>query len=190
MLIYLTGKVVAVIGNQVVVKLPNGVGYLIEVKSHSRLIVNENVDLYVVQSGDTMLALDTLEERLWADKLIKVGMEPTDAVELIRNLGSKKLGQSVADRDSAALQDSIPAKLITKLFKFYGSSQSNSPESLKNNKLNYTATDFTEQMTQLDFPRAQTVRVISQLKKEGLWDKVGLSTLVKRAIEILEGPKN
>jgi len=190
MLIYLTGKIVAVVPDQIIVKLPNGVGYLIDVRPRSRYIVNENVDLYIVQNGESMIALDTLDERLWVDKLIKIGVDTLVAIDLIRSLGAKKLNQALADRDNQALQDLIPIKLITKLFKTYGSSDSkerlnDKPESSGS----YTAVDFTQNMIKLEFPRSQIVRVISQLKKEGLWDRVSLATLVKRSVEILEGPR-
>ena len=50
----------------------------------------------------------------------------------------------------------------------------------------YTASEFTEKMSQIGYPRLKIVETISALKQEDAWGKMSLIDLVKKSIALIE----
>ncbi len=49
MIAYLSGKVVASFTGQIILKLPSGVGYLVQVPPTRTFMVNESIDLFILE---------------------------------------------------------------------------------------------------------------------------------------------
>ena len=190
MLIYFSGKILQSLGSQIVLKLPNGQGFLINVNPAVRHSVNETLELYLFDYNGEMFGFETFEERLLIDKLIRGGLETDSAIETVYRVGVDKVQKAIINKDDSQLRkvEGLSVKNIGKILEIEATQLlfNGKPESSEMHKESYSASEFTDKMQTLGYNRNQIVGVISTLKQESKWGQVNLIELVKFAIEYLE----
>jgi Holliday junction resolvasome RuvABC DNA-binding subunit len=82
MIAFLSGRVVGKIEDKIILRLPSGVGYILNVAPFRNYMVNENLEIFVYETfskdaKSELYGFDTLEDRKWLEKLTKVsGLDP------------------------------------------------------------------------------------------------------------------
>jgi len=193
MIAYLSGRVVGVLENQVILKLPSGVGYLAWVSPKKNYMQNENIDFYVWEvlreNKSELYAFESLDDRHWAEKLTKVsGVGPKVAANLIYSLGWEKILQSIQLNDVSnftgvkGLGLKTAKKIVLEL-----KGATTDLDILQRTEMgsNQTSIDFTDTLSNLGYKRGEIVLTITKLKKAGLWEQENLITLVKKGLEII-----
>jgi holliday junction DNA helicase RuvA len=189
---FLSGKIQAVIGNKVIVKLSDGLGYIVSVNESYRYMVNEHVDLFIlhVQREDSveLYGFKEQQDREWVEKLLKVnGVGPKAAANIIYQMGWENLSESIRAMDSSTIQKVKGLGLKTAKKILLELKGAEVDVSLDNNKLDQSSTvvDFTETLSNLGYKRGQIVSVITALKKDKLWDESNLMEMVKLGLKYM-----
>ena len=110
MIAYLSGRVVGHLDNQIILKIPSGVGYLLNIPAHKVYMINENLEFYiwevVRENKIELFAFENLEDRSWAEKLTKVdGVGPKAATTIVFTLGYQRVIEAIQNADSASIAD-------------------------------------------------------------------------------------
>jgi holliday junction DNA helicase RuvA len=189
---YISGKVQGMIGNKIIVKLTDGLGYLVYVSELYRFMVNEHVDLYVlhVQREDSvdLYGFKDQKDREWVEKLLKVsGVGPKVAANIIYQMGWEDLSESIKLMDSSALQGvkGLGLKTAKKILLELKGSEVDITENTIKHAESRTISNFTETLSNLGYKRGQIVAVITQLKKEKVWDESNLMEMVKLGLKYM-----
>lgn len=192
MLIYLSGKIIYVQEDQIVLKLPNGQGYWINIGPDWKLNLNENLDLYIINVENRTFGFRTIEERLLTDKLVDGGLELEVAIDVIQKVAIDVIQKAIINKDESKLKkiEHLSSTNIAKILEIEPTTLLvNNKNSLEMTKESYTATEFTDKMQTIGYNRNQIVGVISTLKQESKWGQSGFIDLIKSAIEIIEMQK-
>lgn len=189
---YISGKIQAVFAHNIVIKLTDGLGYIVYVKDPFTYMINEHIDLYILhihrEDSSDLFGFAEQKDREWVEKLLKVsGVGPKMAANIIYSLGWKKLSECIKDMDSGILQEvkGLGLKTAKKiLLELKGAEVDITDQTIKNSQ-SLTVTNFTETLTNLGYKRGQIVSVITQLKKEKLWDEGNLMDMVKLGLKYM-----
>ena len=191
---YINGKVVGQMGSQVIVRIPNGLGYIINVGSGEAYMQNEMFERFVLQVNKEdkvdLYGFKTLEERKWVEKFLKVnGVGPKMAANVVFTLGVEGILRGLGDKDPKVfgavkgLGGKTAKKILLELkgdeLQVDELEQHEVAVSIKSQ----TVTDFTETLASLGYKRGQVVNVIAQLKKDGLWDEKDLKSMVREGLK-------
>ncbi len=193
MIAFLSGKIIAVFDNQIIVRLPSGLGYLVQISPKQNFILNETIDLFILEvQRDTkteLFGFANLKDREWVEKLLKVdGVGPKIAAQIVYLLGYEGLLQAIQNNDVKALTQikGLGQKTAKKIILELKTSQVELTELETNSKQgDQTITTFTETLTNLGYKRREIVEVISQLKAKNLWDANNLAEMVKQSLKFL-----
>ena len=193
MIAFLSGKIIAIFNNQIILRLPSGVGYLVQISPKQNFLLNETVELFVLEvhkeNKREFFGFTNLQDREWVEKLLKVdGVGPKIAAQIVYFLGHEGLLQAIQNSDIKALTQvkGLGQKTAKKIILELKSSQvklaeleTDSPQS------DQTITTFTETLANLGFNRRAIVEVISRLKAEQLWDEQNLNEMIKQSLKLL-----
>lgn len=190
---FISGKVVGQMGNQVIIKIPSGLGYLVNVGVGDAFMQNDTFERFILQvnreDSEELYGFHTLEERKWVDKFLKVnGVGPKMAANIIHTMGIERILSALASRDAKSFGSvkglgSKTAKKI--LLELKGNEIQIEDLELAVDSKSRTVTDFTETLANLGYKRGQIVHVIQQLKQDGLWEESNLKEMVKTGIRYL-----
>jgi holliday junction DNA helicase RuvA len=187
---YIVGKVVAQINNQVIVKIPSGLGYMVYVGAREAYLQNENFEKFILQVDREdkveLYGFTTLDERKWVEKLLKVnGIGPKMAANIVHTLGVDGIQEGLMSKDPAKFGSvkGLGSKTAKKLLLEIKGDEVN-VQDLENLDIpnSRTVSDFTETLANLGYRRSQVVGVIAQLKKDGVWDERDLKQMVKEGL--------
>ena len=193
MIAFLSGKIIAIFNNQIILRLPSGIGYLVQISPKQNFLLNETVELFVLEvhkeNKREFFGFTNLQDREWVEKLLKVdGVGPKIAAQIVYFLGHEGLLQAIQNSDIKALTQvkGLGQKTAKKIILELKSSQvmlaeleTDSPQS------DQTITTFTETLANLGFNRRAIVEVISRLKAEQLWDEQNLNEMIKQSLKLL-----
>ncbi|MGL4757801.1 MAG: Holliday junction branch migration protein RuvA [Patescibacteria group bacterium] len=190
---FLSGKVIAFLNEKIIVRLPSGLGYIVTVDPELEIILNENLEMFVlevIRDGNSELyGFRDIESRLWVEKLIDVdGVGPKSATNMIYFLGVSKLKTALAEQDDVTLSSvkGISSKTAKKIILELHNKEVNI-KTLNQNKLksksSSIATEFTETLSSLGYSRSQIVNVIGAMKQEDNWQEDDLNHLVRMALK-------
>lgn len=123
MIAYLSGKIVLVLEKQIIVKIPSGVGYLVNILGE--FLINENVELFIWQDNGEFWGFYSWSERNWAQSLTFLGVEIAISCNLVWQNGEKILSQETIYGNGEIFANAgINAKIITKIIKHKPKTQS------------------------------------------------------------------
>jgi Holliday junction DNA helicase RuvA len=189
---FISGKIQAVFGSQIIVKLTDGLGYIVHVNEAYRFLVNEHVDLYILhiqrEDSSDLHGFKEQKDREWVEKLLKVsGVGPKMAANIIYKMGWENLSESIKLMDSSALQEvkGLGLKTAKKILLELKGAEVDITENTIKMANSKTISNFTETLANLGYKRGQIVAVITQLKNEGLWDENNLMEMVKLGLKYM-----
>jgi Holliday junction DNA helicase RuvA len=193
MIAFLSGKIIAIFNNQIILRLPSGVGYLVQISPKQNFLLNETVELFVLEvhkeNKREFFGFTNLQDREWVEKLLKVdGVGPKIAAQIVYFLGHEGLLQAIQNSDIKALTQvkGLGQKTAKKIILELKSSQVMLAELETNSQhSDQTITTFTETLANLGFNRRAIVEVISRLKAEQLWDEQNLNEMIKQSLKLL-----
>jgi len=193
MIAFLSGKIIAIFNNQIIVRLPSGIGYLVQISPKQNFLLNETVELFVLEvhkeNKREFFGFTNLQDREWVEKLLKVdGVGPKIAAQIVYFLGHEGLLQAIQNSDIKALTQvkGLGQKTAKKIILELKSSQVMLAELETNSQhSDQTITTFTETLANLGFNRRAIVEVISRLKAEQLWDEQNLNEMIKQSLKLL-----
>jgi len=193
MIAFLSGKIIAIFNNQIIVRLPSGIGYLVQISPKQNLMLNETVELFVLEvhkeNKREFFGFTNLQDREWVEKLLKVdGVGPKIAAQIVYFLGHEGLLQAIQNSDIKALTQvkGLGQKTAKKIILELKSSQVKLAELETNSQQSdQTIATFTETLANLGFNRRAIVEVISRLKAEQLWDEQNLNEMIKQSLKLL-----
>jgi len=193
MIAFLSGKIIAIFNNQIILRLPSGIGYLVQISPKQNFMLNETVELFVLEvhkeNKREFFGFTNLQDREWVEKLLKVdGVGPKIAAQIVYFLGHEGLLQAIQNSDIKALTQvkGLGQKTAKKIILELKSSQVMLAELETNyQQSDQTITTFTETLANLGFNRRAIVEVISRLKAEQLWDEQNLNEMIKQSLKLL-----
>jgi Holliday junction DNA helicase RuvA len=193
MIAFLSGKIIAIFNNQIILRLPSGIGYLVQISPKQNFLLNETVELFVLEvhkeNKREFFGFTNLQDREWVEKLLKVdGVGPKIAAQIVYFLGHEGLLQAIQNSDIKALTQvkGLGQKTAKKIILELKSSQVMLAELETNSQhSDQTITTFTETLANLGFNRRAIVEVISRLKAEQLWDEQNLNEMIKQSLKLL-----
>jgi Holliday junction DNA helicase RuvA len=193
MIAFLSGKIIAIFNNQIILRLPSGVGYLVQISPKQNFLLNETVELFVLEvhkeNKREFFGFTNLQDREWVEKLLKVdGVGPKIAAQIVYFLGHEGLLQAIQNSDIKALTQvkGLGQKTAKKIILELKSSQVMLAELETNSQhSDQTITTFTETLANLGFNRRAIVEVISRLKAEQRWDEQNLNEMIKQSLKLL-----
>ena len=189
---YLSGKVVAKISTQIIVKTPSGVGYLVHVNPTANFMTNENVEIYIfeVRRDDKaeLFGFTSRKDREWINTLLKVsGVGPKMAANIIYILGWKRIDEAVQGEDVETFSNlkGLGVKTAKKIvLELKGVSTNLAEMSIAGSK-SQTISDFSDALSSLGYKKGEIVRAISQMKKDKVWEEENLVGMVKVGLKYL-----
>ncbi len=189
---YISGKTAGRIDGKLLLKLPSGLGYLIETSPEDYYQKNDTIELYIYESRKedrlTLYGFRTLKDREWMERLLKVsGVGPKMAAQIIYYLGGKKLLEAINQKDAAALKGvkGLGAKTTKKILLELSGDMSVEEMNTIGNGKSQTVTDFTETLAGLGYSRGLIVGAITNMKKDKVWDEGDLKEMVKIGLKYL-----
>jgi len=193
MIAFLSGKIIAIFNNQIILRLPSGIGYLVQISPKQNFMLNETVELFVLEvhkeNKREFFGFTNLQDREWVEKLLKVdGVGPKIAAQIVYFLGHEGLLQAIQNSDIKALTQvkGLGQKTAKKIILELKSSQVKLAELETNSQhSDQTITTFTETLANLGFNRRAIVEVISRLKAEQRWDEQNLNEMIKQSLKLL-----
>ncbi len=195
MIAYLSGKVVASFIGQIILKLPSGVGYLVQVPPTRTFMVNESVDLFILEvqreNRSDLFGFTELKEREWVEKLLKVdGVGPKTAAQVIYVLGHEGISSAIKNNDVKTLSaiKGLGQKTAKKIILELKSKEVEVEDLDQQDKTTWqggVVTSFAETLSNLGYKRGEIVKVISRLKAEDLWNEKDLSGMIKQSLKYL-----
>lgn len=192
MIAYISGRVTGRILDQVIVKTPSGVGYLVHVPQSLKMMVNENVEIFTLHvkrdDKDELYGFTQLKDREYVDTLLKVsGVGPKVAANIIYTLGWEILQKAIneGDVDTISSVKGLGVKTAKKIVIELKDSKANISDFDYININDQSISDFTETLSGLGYKKSEIVSVISQMKKDNLWDQSDLVQMVKTGLKYL-----
>lgn len=189
---YISGKVQGIIGNKVIIKLTDGLGYLVHISETYRFMVNEHVELYIlhIQKEDSvdLYGFKDQKDREWVEKLLKVsGVGPKMAANIVYQMGWEDLSESIKLMDSSAIQKvkGLGLKTAKKILLELKGAEVDITENTIKSAESKTISNFTETLSNLGYKRSQIVNVITRLKSDKLWDESNLMEMVKLGLKYM-----
>jgi holliday junction DNA helicase RuvA len=189
---FLSGKVINLFNQKIILKIPSGVGYIVQTNPNRTYFINENLDLYIlhVQREDKveLFGFEQLKDRECVDNLMKVsGVGPKVATSIVHSLGHDKINEAIANNDPDALGvvKGLGKKTAQKIILELKGVLVDVEQMVSGFKTNDFSINFTDALSNLGYKRGEIVNSITKLKKEGEWDESNLVGTIKKGLEIL-----
>jgi len=193
MLAYLNGRIVAAMLGQIVVKLPAGMGYLVNVSTNKNYYQNEAVELFlweVIRDDRTdLFGFESLDEKNWCEKLMKVsGVGPKSAANIVFSLGvstimdALRMGDPKAFAEVKGLGGKTAKKIILELKG--ATTDLVDMEGRMDSSSSFTS-EFVDTLSGLGYKRGEIVSAISKLKKDKKWLENDIVETVRAGLKVL-----
>lgn len=193
MLAYLSGKIVAAMPNQIVVKLPAGMGYLVNISSNKNYYQNEAVELFLLEiirdDRTELFGFENLDEKNWCEKLMKVsGVGPKSAANIVFTLGVSAIMDALRMGDPKAFAEvkGLGGKTAKKIILELKGATTDLVD--MEGKMEYTSSftsEFVDTLSGLGYKRGEIVSAISRLKKENKWIETDIVETVRAGLKEL-----
>ena len=194
MLVYINGRIIAKTENRIIVKIPSGLGYLVNVSQNSQYMVNENVEIFLFEvlreTKIDLFGFKNLEERDWCEKLMKVaGVAPKSAASIVYDLGVEKIKEALEEGDPQIFSNvkGLGAKTAKKIvLELKGvAADFNKIQKIEPSLNSEFTVDFVDTLSGLGYKRGEIVSLISKMKKNKIWDEKDLVETVKNALQMI-----
>lgn len=193
---YITGKVVAKFETKILIKTVTGLGYEVEIKDVNEVIVNDNVELFILhvirENEQLLFGFDSLDDKMGVEKLLKVnGVGAKTAATIIYTLGWSEVLKAILNENFKTISSikGLGAKTAKKIIlELKGASTDlKTMNSVSFDAKDPSIEDFTIALTNIGYKKQDIIFSITKLKEENLWDSKNLGLMVKKALQILSG---
>ena len=195
MIAFLSGRVINFLESKIILKTAMGIGYLISINPNKRVMINENLEMYILhvirEDKEELFGFDRIEDRQWIENLLKVnGVGPKAAASIIYTLGHEKVIQALEDKDIEpfcnvkGLGKKTAQKIVLELKGALVDLEEVSKQAEHAGNGNFVSS-FTDAMTNLGYKKVQIIGAISKLKQAEFWDESNLLFTIKKGLEIL-----
>jgi Holliday junction DNA helicase RuvA len=193
MLAYINGRIIARDGNQIIVKLPAGMGYLVNVSLKKNYLQNENGELFLLEikreDRNELFGFDNLEEKNWCEKLMKVsGVGPKMAANVVFSLGVNQILDALQIGDPKPFSEvkGLGGKTAKKIvLELKGETVDLKELDKKSEQGSYFTQEFVDTLSGIGYKRGEIVAVISNLTKEGQWNEADIVETVRFGLKHL-----
>jgi holliday junction DNA helicase RuvA len=189
---YLSGKVLEILGDQILLRLPNGIGYFVTINSTTRFIKNEHIDLYILEvirdTNSELFGFRSIEERSWVKRLQKVsGVGPKMACQIVYTLGADPLASIIQGSDATTLSTvkGLGSKTAKKIILELQGEMVDIDQVSNNVTKGPLVQEFTEALTSLGYRRSEIVSAVTHLKNVKEWDTGDLSHTIRAGLRYL-----
>lgn len=105
---FISGRILTKIGDQILVKTPSGVGYLLHTNPSVNYLIGDQVDLYTLhiirEDSQQLFSFENLEDRNGIEQLLKVdGVGPKTAAMIVYTLSWPVIIGAIRDEDFKTL---------------------------------------------------------------------------------------
>lgn len=189
----LSGKIAARLEDKIILKTPNGIGYLVNVSPYKQYLVNENIDLYILQVFrdkyvDELFGFEDIKDREWVEKLTKVnGVGSKTSANIAFTLGWEKIMAAINQGDHKVFSDikGLGLKTAKKIVLELKGDIEDLDLRENINVNDQTIINFTDTLMDLGYKRGDVVKAISQMKKDQVWDEDNMSDMVRFGLKYL-----
>ncbi|NJK70932.1 hypothetical protein HC864_04870 [Candidatus Gracilibacteria bacterium] len=189
---YIIGKTGNTIDNKLLIKLPSGLGYLININPNDFYQQNDTIELFIYEARKEdkidLYGFQTIKEREWMEKLLKVGgVGPKMAALIIYQLGSKRLLETINAKDTDELKQvkGLGAKTAKKIILELSNNITVDEMNILGIEKSKTISDFTETLSGLGYNRGLIVSTITAMKRDKVWDETNLKEMVKIGLKYM-----
>jgi holliday junction DNA helicase RuvA len=195
MIAFLSGRIINFLESKIILKTATGIGYLVTISPNKRVMINENMDMYILhivrEDKEELYGFDRIEDRQWIENLMKVnGVGPKAAANIIYSIGFEKVIQALEEKDIEpfcnvkGLGKKTAQKIVLELKGALVDIEEVTKQAQHTGNGNFV-TSFNDAMMNLGYKKAQVISTISQLKKDENWDEENLLYTIKKGLEIL-----
>jgi holliday junction DNA helicase RuvA len=195
MIAFLSGRIINFLESKIILKTATGIGYLVSISPNKRVMINENLDMYILhivrEDKEELYGFDRIEDRQWIENLMKVnGVGPKAAANIIYSIGYEKVIEALENKDIEpfcnvkGLGKKTAQKIVLELKGALVDIEEVTKQAQHTGNGNFV-TSFTDAMTNLGYKKIQIISTISQLKKAEDWDEENLLFTIKKGLEIL-----
>jgi holliday junction DNA helicase RuvA len=195
MIAFLSGRIINFLESKIILKTATGIGYLVTISPNKRVMINENMDMYILhlvrEDKEELYGFDRIEDRQWIENLMKVnGVGPKAAANIIYSIGFEKVIQALEEKDIEpfcnvkGLGKKTAQKIVLELKGALVDIEEVTKQAQYTGNGNFV-TSFNDAMMNLGYKKAQVISTISQLKKDENWDEENLLYTIKKGLEIL-----
>lgn len=105
---FVSGRILTKIGDQILVKTPSGIGYLLHTNPSVNYLIGDQVDLYTLhiirEDSQQLFSFENLEDRNGIEQLLKVdGVGPKTAAMIVYTLSWPVIIGAIRDEDFKTL---------------------------------------------------------------------------------------
>jgi holliday junction DNA helicase RuvA len=195
MIAFLSGRIINFLESKIILKTATGIGYLVTISPNKRVMINENMDMYILhivrEDKEELYGFDRIEDRQWIENLMKVnGVGPKAAANIIYSIGYEKVIEALENKDIEpfcnvkGLGKKTAQKIVLELKGALVDIEEVTKQAQHTGNGNFV-TSFNDAMINLGYKKVQVISTISQLKKDGNWDEENLLFTIKKGLEIL-----
>ncbi len=193
MIAYLSGKILAKINSQIIIKTPSGIGYIVSISPQRQYMTNDNVEIFTLEiqreNKADLFGFESIEERSWMEKLLKVsGVGPKSAATIIYSLGINNIVEAINKNDAKPFAEvkglgaKTAKKIVLELKGQLVDLDSKGNKFPQNDNFTF---EFLETLSGLGYKRGEIVSSITRLKKAGLWNEENLVETVRSGLKAL-----
>jgi holliday junction DNA helicase RuvA len=195
MIAFLSGRIINFLESKIILKTATGIGYLVTISPNKRVMINENMDMYILhivrEDKEELYGFDRIEDRQWIENLMKVnGVGPKAAANIIYSIGYEKVIEALENKDIEpfcnvkGLGKKTAQKIVLELKGALVDIEEVTKQAQHTGNGNFV-TSFNDAMLNLGYKKVQVISTISQLKKDDNWDEENLLFTIKKGLEIL-----
>jgi holliday junction DNA helicase RuvA len=197
MLAYLSGKVAKIQNKQILIKTSFGMGFLVYIWEEKDFITNENVDLYIYENKredrTDLFGFRDWSDRDWMEKLLSVnGIGAKTAALIVYTLGVEKIQSALRDQDPNIFAEvsGVGAKSAKKIILDLKGVLVSDLVINTSGKNSQISVQFSEALSNLGYKKGEIVGLISEMKKDKVWEENNLEYLVRDGIKRMGKRKN
>jgi len=190
MLAYLTGKVAKIVLRQVLVKTSFGLGFLVYIWDEKSFIVNENVELYIYEhkreDRNELYGFNDWTQREWMERMLTVnGVGAKTAASIVYTLGVDQIQKALRDQDPNPFSQvsGVGPKSAKKIILDLKGVLVGDDVMISSSKNSQIAVQFSEALSGLGYKKGEIVSIISEMKKDKVWDENSIETLVREGVK-------
>lgn len=192
---FISGKVIGKLPGQIIIKIPSGLGYMVNVKDNDSYLLYQNVEFYIFEvlkeDRDDLYGFTDIKDREWIDNLIKVnGVGPKAAANIIYTLGWNDLKDAILNEDFKMISSvkglglKSAKKIILELkgsIDDFDTESSGSSNSYSDSGVN----NFIETFENLGYKKIEITSLINRIKNDGKWNSNDIVDMVKVGLKYM-----